>query len=55
MKKMKTLFKRQFENHKIAKCLNEIEPECIWVLERRRMGNRKNRWDMLFATRWKNI
>lgn len=32
MKKMKTLFKRQFVNHKIAKCLNEIEPECQWVL-----------------------
>ena len=33
MKKMKTLFKRQFENHKIAKCLNEVEPECQWVLD----------------------
>ena len=32
MKKMKTLFKRQFENYKIAKCLNEVEPECMWVL-----------------------
>ena len=32
MKKMKTLFKRQFENHKIAKCLNEVEPDCKWVL-----------------------
>lgn len=29
---MKTLFKRQFENYKIAKCLNEVEPECMWVL-----------------------
>ena len=33
MKKMKTLYKRQFENHKIAKCLNEVEPECQWVLD----------------------
>ena len=33
MKKMKTLFKRQFENHKIAKCLNEVEPGYQWVLD----------------------
>lgn len=33
MKKMKTLFKRQFENHKIAKCLNKVEQECQWVLD----------------------
>lgn len=33
MRKMKTLFKRQFENHKVAKCLEEIEPECKWVLD----------------------
>lgn len=32
MRKMKTLFKRQFENHEIVKCLNEVEPECKWVL-----------------------
>lgn len=32
LKKMKTLFKRQFENNEIAKCLNEIEPECEWVI-----------------------
>lgn len=32
MKKMKTLFKRRFENHEIVKCLNEVEPECKWVL-----------------------
>lgn len=32
MKKMRTLFKRQFENHKMVKCLNEVEPECEWVL-----------------------
>lgn len=32
MKKMKTLFKRQFENHEIEKCLDEVEPECQWVL-----------------------
>lgn len=33
MKKMKTLFKRQFTNHQIDKCLNEVEPECQWVLD----------------------
>lgn len=33
MKKMKSLFKRQFENHRVAKCLNEVEPECQWVLD----------------------
>lgn len=33
MKKTKTLFIRQFENNKIAKCLNEVEPECQWVLD----------------------
>lgn len=33
MKKMKTLFIRQFENHKIVKCLNEVEPECQWVID----------------------
>lgn len=32
MKKMKTLFKRQFDNKKIVKCLNEAEEECKWVL-----------------------
>ena len=53
--KMKTLFKRQFEDHKVAKCLNEVEPECKWVLDRRRMGNRKTRRSMLLDRRWKNI
>ena len=33
MKKMKTLFKRQFENHKIAKCLKEKETESQWELD----------------------
>ena len=42
MRKMKTLFKRKFENHNIVKCLNEVESECQWVLNRRRLGNRKN-------------
>ncbi len=32
MKKMKTLFKREFNNNKIEKCLNEVEDDCIWVL-----------------------
>ena len=29
---MKTLFKRQFEDSKIAKCLNEVEDGCEWVI-----------------------
>lgn len=32
MRKMKTLFVRQFENHKVARCLNEVEIECQWVI-----------------------
>ena len=38
MKKMKSLFKREFENHEVVKCLNEVEEGCEWVLNRRRMG-----------------
>jgi hypothetical protein len=30
---MKTLFKRQFKNNVIQKCLNDVDPECNWVLE----------------------
>lgn len=33
MKKMPTLFERQFENHKIIKCLNKVNEGCQWVLE----------------------
>ena len=32
LKKMPTLFERQFENHKIIKCLNVINSECEWVI-----------------------
>lgn len=32
MKKMKSLFKREFENGNIVKCLNEVEQECQWVI-----------------------
>lgn len=32
MKKMPTLFERQFENHEIIKCLNKIHGECEWVI-----------------------
>lgn len=32
MKKIPTLFVRQFENHEVAKCLNEVTPGCEWVL-----------------------
>ena len=32
MKKMPTLFERQFENHKIIKCLNKVHEGCDWVL-----------------------
>lgn len=32
MKKMKTLFKRVFEHHKVKEVLNEVEVGCEWVL-----------------------
>ena len=32
MKKMKSLFERQFEDHKVAKCLNKVQEGCEWVL-----------------------
>ena len=32
MRKMKSLFERQFENHKIVKCLNKVQEGCEWVL-----------------------
>ncbi len=32
MKKMPTLFERQFENHKIIKCLEQVHEGCEWVL-----------------------
>ena len=32
MKKMKTLFEREFENHKVCKCLNKVQEGCEWVL-----------------------
>ena len=41
MRKMKTLFKRQFEGHIIVKCLNEVEPECKWVLEKEGFATEK--------------
>lgn len=33
LKKMKSLFKREFNNGNIVTCLNEVEPGCEWVLE----------------------
>jgi len=32
MKKMPCLFKREFEDHRVSKCLNEVTPGCEWVL-----------------------
>ena len=32
MRKMKSLFERQFENHRIVKCLNKVQEGCEWVL-----------------------
>lgn len=32
MKKMKTLFERQFENHQVVKCLNKVQEGCEWVI-----------------------
>lgn len=33
MKKMKTLFEREFENHKVVKCINKVQEGCEWVIE----------------------
>lgn len=33
MKKMKTLFEREFENHRIVRCTNKVPEECKWVLD----------------------
>lgn len=33
MKKMKSLFKREFNNGNIVNCLNEVEQECQWVID----------------------
>ena len=32
MKKMPTLFERQFENHTIVKCLDIVNSGCEWVI-----------------------
>ncbi|MEG1705723.1 MAG: DUF5565 family protein [Clostridia bacterium] len=32
MKKIKTLFKRQFKNNEVCKVLNEVEQERLWVI-----------------------
>ena len=33
MKKMPTLFEREFENHKVVKALNKVHEGCEWVIE----------------------
>lgn len=33
MKKMKTLFEREFSNHKVVKCVDKVQEGCEWVLE----------------------
>ena len=32
MKKIKTLFEREFGNHKVVKCINKVQEGCEWVL-----------------------
>lgn len=32
MKKMPSLFEREFKNHKVEKCLNKIHEGCEWVI-----------------------
>ena len=32
MKKMPTLFIREFENHRVSRCLNEVNKNCEWVI-----------------------
>lgn len=33
LKKMPTLFERQFENYEVKRCLNKVTEGCEWVLE----------------------
>lgn len=49
MKKMRTLFKRQFENYEIAKFLSKVEPECMWFLSGIIIILRK---EMISSKRW---
>ena len=32
MKKMPTLFEREFENHHVKRVLNKVHPDCLWVI-----------------------
>ena len=32
MRKMPSLFNREFDNHHVVKCLNEVTPGCEWVI-----------------------
>lgn len=41
MKKMPSLFIREFENHHIVKCLNEVNPGCEWVLNEEGIATEK--------------
>lgn len=43
MKKIPTLFKREFENHRVVKVLPEVTPGMEWVLEG--MGEATIKWD----------
>ena len=43
MKKIPTLFKREFEDHKIVKCTSEVTEGCEWVFNEPSIATRK--WD----------
>ena len=32
LKKMPTLFVREFEDHQVKRVLNEVHPDCLWVI-----------------------
>ena len=44
MKKIPTLFKREFEEHNVVKCLPEITPGMEWVLENQGIATVKYDW-----------
>ena len=34
LKKMPTLFVREFEDHQVKRVLNEVPPDCLWVINK---------------------
>ena len=53
MKKMPTLFEREFEGHHVKRCLNKVTEGCEWVLAGE--GFATERWNLLYDTKSKII